>query len=83
MAKHVKSKKDRELVKRSSDGLRDALFDEIDGLRNGTTTATNANAVARLADQINNTVHLELLVHKQLSGGKRMSKLPPVLAFGG
>jgi hypothetical protein len=32
--------------------LRDALFDELDRMRNGKTTAANANAIARLASNI-------------------------------
>lgn len=55
------------LVTRTSAGLRDALFDELDRLRNGDTNATNANAVARLADQVIHTVQMELEVHKHLS----------------
>lgn len=36
---------------RTSAGLRDALFDELDSLRNGTTNPAKANAVAKLADR--------------------------------
>ena len=35
-------------VARTSAGLRNALFDELDGLRSGTTNATKANATAKL-----------------------------------
>ncbi len=44
--------------------LRDAMFDELDKLRNGTSTAATANATARLADQICSTVLMELEFHK-------------------
>lgn len=54
-------------VVRTSAGLRDALFDELDRLRNGKTNATNANAVARLADQVVNTVQMELAVQQHLA----------------
>lgn len=54
-------------VIRTSAGLRDALFDELDRMRTGKTNATNANAVARLAGGIVETVHMELEVHKQMS----------------
>jgi hypothetical protein len=54
-------------VVRTSAGLRDALFDELDRMRTGKTNATNANAIARLAGGIVETVTMELEVHKQLS----------------
>lgn len=54
-------------VIRTSAGLRDALFDELDRMRTGKTNATNANAVARLAGGIVETVTMELEVHKQMS----------------
>ena len=73
-------------VVRTSAGLRDALFDELDRLRNGDTNATNANAVARLADQVVNTVNMELEVHRHLSklpDGAAVSKaMPQPLALG-
>lgn len=49
---------------RSSEGLRDALIDEIDRLRAGITTPTRANALARLAEDVLRTIELELLVNK-------------------
>lgn len=57
-------------VVRTSAGLRDALFDELDRLRNGETNAARANAVARLSDQVCSTVQLELDVQRY------MQKLP-------
>lgn len=54
-------------VGRTSAGLRDALFDELDDLRNGRTNATNANATAKLAASIVATVEMEIEVHKMLS----------------
>lgn len=49
---------------RTSAGLRDALFDELDSLRDGTGNPTRANAVAKLADQVVNTVKMELEVQR-------------------
>jgi hypothetical protein len=73
-------------VIRTSAGLRDALFDELDRMRTGKTNATNANAVARLAGGIVETVQMELEVHKQMSKipGETASKLelPKALALG-
>ena len=71
-------------VVRTSAGLRDALFDELDRLRNGDTNATNANAVARLADQVINTVQMELEVHKHLQRmpeGDAAARLPKPISL--
>lgn len=51
-------------VARSSAGLRDAIFDEIDAIRNGTGNPTRANAVAKLAAGIVETVRMELEVQR-------------------
>lgn len=53
-------------VSRTSAGLRDAIFDEIDAIRAGTSTPTRANAVAKLATGVVETVRMELEVHKHL-----------------
>lgn len=66
-SKDSKAIKQMPPVVRTSAGLRDALFDELDRMRSGETNATNANAVARLADQVVNTVHMELEVHRHLA----------------
>ena len=39
-------------VQRTGRGLQDALFDEIDAMRSGTTNPTRANAIAKLASGI-------------------------------
>lgn len=54
-------------VQRTSAGLRAALFDELDALRNGTGNSNRANAVAKLADQVIGTVKMELEVHRHLA----------------
>jgi hypothetical protein len=51
-------------VVRTSAGLRDALFDALDSLRNGEIEPQEAKATATVAQQIVNTVQLELEVHK-------------------
>lgn len=58
---------DKARVQRTSAGLREALFDELDDLRGGKTNATKANATAKLATAIIDTVEMELSVHKTLS----------------
>jgi hypothetical protein len=49
---------------RTSAGLRNALFDELDGIRKGTSNATRANAVAKLCMTIVETVRVEIDVAK-------------------
>lgn len=66
-------------VARTSAGLRDALFDALDGLRSGTTNAATANAVAKLADQVVQTVHMELAVQKHASTAKATATMTPAL----
>lgn len=72
-------------VVRTSAGLRDALFDALDGLRSGTTNAATANAVAKLADQVVQTVHMELAVQKHAALRKpdqAPAALPAPVALG-
>ena len=47
-------------VERSFSGIRDALFEEWDRLRNGQTTSENARAAARMADVILGSVETQL-----------------------
>lgn len=51
---------------RTSAGLRDAIFDEIDAIRAGTSNPTRANAVAKLATGIVETVRMEIEVQRHL-----------------
>lgn len=61
-------------VARTSVGLRNALFDDIDSLRNGEITHQRASAMARLSTPILNSVKLELdherfvATHKAVDG---------------
>jgi len=54
-------------MKRTSLGLRDVLFDEIDALRSGTTTPQKASALARVATQIINSVKIEIEHQKHVA----------------
>ncbi len=63
---------------RTSEGLRDALFDEIDLMREGKSNPQRASAVARLSCQITNTVRLELDYQRQV----RAIDAPPKLEEG-
>lgn len=60
----LKADVDQKPVTRTSAGLRDALFDAIDGIRAGRLDASKANATARLAAEIVNTARLEIEARK-------------------
>jgi hypothetical protein len=78
-------------VIRTSQGLRDALFDELDSLRGGKSNPQKASAVAKISMQIVNTVRLEIDHHKHVlslptdgktrSGTQAITK-PAVLSLG-
>lgn len=64
-------------VARTSAGLRDALFDELDGLRNGSSNPARASSTAKLATSIIDTVRMEMDLQKHVSkyAGKDMDRL--------
>lgn len=66
MARQNKQEVTATPINRTSAGLRDAIFDEIDAIRNGTSNPTRANAVAKLATGIVETVRMELEVQRHL-----------------
>jgi hypothetical protein len=47
-------------IKRTTEGLRDALFDVLEGMRAGTVTPNQAIAAAKVACQIINTARIEI-----------------------
>ena len=55
-------------VARTSAGLRDALFDELDALREGRSNAAKANATAKLCGTVIETVRMEIEARKYLTG---------------
>lgn len=74
-------------IERTSMGLRNALFDQLDALRAGKISPTMANSFARLAEQVVRTVELEITVEKtaaylQKRGEKLFDILPPNLPLG-
>jgi hypothetical protein len=73
MAKSAATKNEAAPIARTSAGLRDAIFDEIDAIRNGTSNPTRANAVAKLATGIVETVRMEIEVQRHL---KQVSSVP-------
>jgi len=61
-----------EPITRTSTGLRDAIFDEIDAIRNGASNPTRANAIAKLSSGVLETVRIEMEVEKHLrASGER------------
>ena len=52
---------------RTTQGLRDALFDELDELRSDAANPEKSLAVANVAKQIINTAKVELDFHKFMS----------------
>lgn len=74
-------------VIRNSAGLRNVIFDELDALRAGTSNPTRANAVAKLASGVVETVRMEVEVHKlRVTQGKGADEVNPLgapLELGG
>ena len=73
--KKQKTEAEPTLVQRTSAGLRDAIFDEIDAIRAGTSNPTRANAIAKLATGIVETVRMEIEVQRHT---RSMPGLPSV-----
>ena len=55
------------LAERTSEGLRNALFDELDLIRSGNGDRRRAMAVAALAARVRDTVKVEIEYAKQAS----------------
>ncbi|MDX8400808.1 MAG: hypothetical protein R8K20_11265 [Gallionellaceae bacterium] len=73
------NKKDAVTV-RTSEGLRDMLFDEIDMLRNGHSTTQRASAVAKMAVQVINSVRIEIDYQLHLTQLQSTAKNTDVIA---
>ncbi len=65
--KPITDRADRPIL-RTSAGLRDALFEEWERLRQGRTTPTQALAISQLAKQIVNSVRLEISFSAHVRG---------------
>lgn len=70
-------------IVRNTNGLRDAMFDEIDAIRIGKSNPTRANAVAKLASTIVETVRMELEVQRHLRQHPATDPKTPVGAILG
>jgi hypothetical protein len=62
-------------IERSTGGLRNALFDEIDALRGGISNAARARSVAMLANSILQSVSAEIEYHKYVADATKMDSI--------
>lgn len=60
-------------VPHTSEGLRDALFDELNALRAGLTTVQRAKAVAMLAARVIESIRAQVQVQKLMAGDKNIA----------
>lgn len=67
MKKSNLSIKENNKMKRTSGGLRNVLFDEIDSLRNGSSNPSRARSLAMLANVALKSVEVEIEFHKYVS----------------
>jgi excinuclease UvrABC ATPase subunit len=51
---------------RTSEGLRDTLFDTLDGINAGKVSAQEAQAICKICAQINNSVNTEIEFYKHI-----------------
>ena len=70
-------------IHRSTSGLRVALFEEMEALRSGNSTAQRARSVAMMANSILQSVQVEIEYHKYVSANKaRVEGEPKVIQLG-
>lgn len=70
-------------IARSTSGLRSALFEEMEALRNGNSNAQRARSVAMMANSILQSVQVEIEYHKYVSANKtRIEGEPKVVRLG-
>lgn len=70
-------------ISRTTTGLRDALFEEMDALRNGNSNAQRARSLAMMANSILQSVQVEIEYHKYVSAqGKRIEGEQKVVTLG-
>lgn len=63
-------------VERTASGLRAALFDEMDCLRNGKSDSRRAQAVARLGTVVLKSVECELAYYNYVQSAVDKDRLP-------
>ena len=71
MTTQNKSKLELPIRPRTSEGMRDTLFDALESMNKGVMTAQEAHAVCKIAAQIINSVNTEIEFYKHIG---RLSK---------
>lgn len=72
-------------VERTSQGLRNALFDEMDALRAGLSNPNRAGALAKLAEKVIASVVMDIEYQKHIAttGPRQAPAVPlPAIALG-
>lgn len=64
-------KLDKMPVPKTAEGLRDALFDEINMLRRGKSTPQRARVMAQLASQVIDSLRVQIQAQRLLLGGDK------------
>lgn len=68
---------------RTSEGLRDMLFDELDNLRSGNTSPQHSREICRVSNVIINSLMAEIQFHKVVVNGQERETAPTtVLRLG-
>lgn len=57
-------------ISRSTTGLRDVLFEEMEALRSGVSNAARARSIAMMANSILQSVQVEIEYHKYVSANR-------------
>lgn len=70
-------------ISRSTSGLRNALFDEMEALRGGSSNAQRARSIAMMANSILQSVQVEIEYHKYVhANGGTLGGQKKVIALG-
>jgi hypothetical protein len=74
MSKETATSEAMPSVSRSSQGLRDLMFDELDAIRNGRSNPNRLIAVSKIACQIINSVKMEIEYQKHVASSAQVSE---------
>lgn len=70
-------------IARSTSGLREVIFEEMEALRNGTSNPQRARSMAAMANSILQSVQVEIEYHKYVnSGGRQVAGAQKTVALG-
>lgn len=70
------------MVVRSTAGLRDTLFDALDGLNSGKRSAADVVAACRISSAIVDTVQLEIEFARHMAKGGKVTPADTTLMLG-